>query len=176
MVPYRYSESLGTIFNKNTIEDFRGCDKTALMQAEGDRVIAAIKSGDWIGKPGLRTRFMILSYADLKKFDFYYCFGFPSPLYGNSILLESESVLNVTALDQATTKDTDLSFCAFKWDKEENTFTYKSLSDIISKTDPDASLQDEDLNTFYFAFSDPSTNDKPGWPLRVFIAALLHSW
>lgn len=145
------------------------------MQAEGDKVVQSIKSGDWLKDPSLLTRFLVLSYADLKKFDFYYCFGFPAPLYENASLLVDGGAapLNATALAEATKDraDLDLSFCVFKWTEEQ--FVYKPLTDLIGHGDLSA---DDDLASIFFAFSDPSTNEKPGWPLRVFIAALLHSW
>lgn len=182
MVPYRCSRTHGTIFNKNTIEEFRGCDKNGLMQVEGDRVTVSIRSGDWIDDPSLLRRFLVLSFACLKKFDFYYCFGFPAPLYDNVTVVVDNAAsrpLNVNALGAAITDlaDADLSFCVFQQEEEEEErFTYKPLCQLISKTDSAGNFAGADLESIYFAFSDPSTNEKPGWPLRVFIAALLHSW
>lgn len=175
VAPYRYLKCKGMIYNKNTIEEFRGCDKNALMQTQGNTVADIIKSGDWIRDPSQLNSFLILSYADLKKFDFCYCFAFPAPLYDNAIHLEADpTALDVTRLEEATREipGIDLSFCAFERDGNSGGFLYRRLEDVQAKSVADG----ESLGRLYFAFSDPSSNENPGWPLRVFIAALLQTW
>lgn len=170
--------SRGTIHNKNTIEEFRECDKTELLRVEGDLIARAIKSGDWIRDPLLLNRFLVISYSDLKKYNFYYCFGFPTPIYGNVTVAEDESpiVLNVTELIEATKDDPANSpFSIFIRDNATNEMRRKSIQDLIKTDDREGNFKDADLTTTYFAFSDPATGDKPGWPLRIFIAALLNS-
>lgn len=176
-VPQNYCQSSGAIYNKNTIEEFRGCDKNALMRTEGERIAEAIKSGDWVNDSSPLIRFLVLSYADLKSFDFYYCFGFPAPMYDNSHMMENGASFDLAALLEAN-KETpvDVPFCIISWDPEKNRFTWQSLSKCINTNERASNFRDADLNNLYFAFTDPSADTQPGWPLRVYIAALLHSW
>lgn len=147
------------------------------MQDEGKRLTELIRSGDWIQDPSQLVRFLIISFADLKKFNFYYCFGYPAPLYENSHIVNEENPLNTQALIQSVEDQSlDLTLCIFSWNADSSQFTYRPLSEFINPTNPNGNFQDVDLTTIFFGFADPSSNDKPGWPLRVFIAALLHSW
>lgn len=57
--------------------------------------------------------------------------------------------------------------------KKDDSITVYPLSKVFNPTD---SVQNElniDRDMTYFAFSDPSFGDNPGWPLRLFLAALL---
>lgn len=53
----------GTLHNKNTIEDFKNCDKNILLQKEGERIWEHIKNGDCINNPSLLTSFVLLSFG-----------------------------------------------------------------------------------------------------------------
>lgn len=53
----------GSIVNKNKLEDFKQCDKKALITEEGQLIADDILSGRWLKKPSLLARFFILSYA-----------------------------------------------------------------------------------------------------------------
>lgn len=147
------------------------------MRTEGEKIAEAIKSGDWVSDPSLLTRFLVLSYADLKTFDFYYCFGFPAPLYNNSHMTVNGAPFDLNALLEAT-KETTLNepFCVFLRDPESSRWTCQSLCKCINAKDRAGNFRDVDLSNIYFAFMDPSASSQPGWPLRVFLAALLHSW
>lgn len=53
----------GAIFNKNKIEDFKTCDKMALICDEGRLIWDDIVSGRCLHTPSLFTRFIVLSFA-----------------------------------------------------------------------------------------------------------------
>lgn len=138
------------------------------MQAEADKVIAVIKSGEWMDDPSLLVRFLILSYADLKKFDFYYCFGFPAPLYEHAKVLPIEEGCGLDVAELAELVDEkDPLICGFIKGKDGK-LEKKPIREIVM-------ANEQDQNCVYYAFNDPSNDDRPGWPLRVIIAALLHS-
>lgn len=44
----------------------------------------------------------------------------------------------------------------------------KTLEDFMKNE-----ISQNDLEHIYFVFTDPSSGDNPGWPLRLFMAALL---
>ncbi|KAL8800845.1 MAG: hypothetical protein Q9223_007207 [Gallowayella weberi] len=79
----------GMIKNVNTIEDYRNLDKTAILTQAGRTIWDAIKDGTIYSCPSLLASFLVLSYADLKKYKFTYLFGFPA--------LHSEPQWRVTA-------------------------------------------------------------------------------
>lgn len=58
-----YFVSHGVLHNKNTIEEFRNCDKVALMNDEGRKIWQSITDGSCIDNPSLFVRFFVLSFA-----------------------------------------------------------------------------------------------------------------
>lgn len=65
-----YFVSHGILYNKNTIEDFKNCDKAALMNEEGRKIWESIRNGSCIENPSLFVRFFVLSFAVSKYLDF----------------------------------------------------------------------------------------------------------
>ncbi|KXN84928.1 Ubiquitin-like modifier-activating enzyme ATG7 [Leucoagaricus sp. SymC.cos] len=65
----------GSLKNFNTIEEFKGADKSALFNAHAqkiwDQVLATRDSSPL-------TSFLLISFADLKKYKYYYWFAFPA--------------------------------------------------------------------------------------------------
>ena len=72
------AEAHGSVLCVNTLEDFKGLDRKALLLAEAERVWADILSGAAEGDPSLLTRFLLVCYADLKRFAFYYWLAVPA--------------------------------------------------------------------------------------------------
>ncbi|KAL8779871.1 MAG: hypothetical protein Q9213_006741 [Squamulea squamosa] len=68
----------GMIKNVNTIEAYRNLDKTAILTQAGRTIWDAIRDGTIYSCPSLLASFVVLSYADLKKYKFTYLFGFPA--------------------------------------------------------------------------------------------------
>eukprot|EP00850_Spirogloea_muscicola_P009336 SM000052S17728 [mRNA] locus=s52:323003:328039:- [translate_table: standard] len=68
----------GSLHNTNTLEGFRGADRAALLRAAAEQIWADIQSGAAEDRPSLLLRFLLLSFADLKKWGFYYWFAFPA--------------------------------------------------------------------------------------------------
>ncbi|PYH84944.1 E1-like protein-activating [Aspergillus uvarum CBS 121591] len=76
--PSGYYRAEGTIKNVNTIEEYMNTDRARLLQQSGDLVSNAIRDGSIYSCPALLSSFIILSYADLKKYKFHYWFAFPA--------------------------------------------------------------------------------------------------
>ena len=72
----------GTIRNLNTIEDYRALDKAALIHSAGRQIWDAINDREGTGTiyddPSLLSSFLIICFADLKKYRFSYWFAFPA--------------------------------------------------------------------------------------------------
>ena len=77
-VPAGYYRAEGMIKNTNTIEDYRNLDKVQMLQQAGRTVWDAINDGSIFSCPSLLASFLVLSYADLKKYRFSYWFAFPA--------------------------------------------------------------------------------------------------
>lgn len=60
--------------------------------------------------------------------------------------------------------------------KQSNDFIFKSLASEIDQNNKIDNFKETNLENIYFCFSDPSPNDNAGWPLRLFLLALLYYW
>ncbi|KAM3514309.1 hypothetical protein MY11210_001984 [Beauveria gryllotalpidicola] len=76
--PLGTARAEGIIRNVNTLEDFKNMDKTAMLKTAGRQIWDAINDGTIYSVPSLLSSFVILSYADLKKYKFTYWFAFPA--------------------------------------------------------------------------------------------------
>jgi ubiquitin-like modifier-activating enzyme ATG7 len=74
----RSSLAHGTLVITNTMEDFKMADKAHLITESGRKVWEAIVSGRAIDDPSLLTQFFLITFADLKKYHYYYWFAFPA--------------------------------------------------------------------------------------------------
>ncbi|XP_046676667.1 ubiquitin-like modifier-activating enzyme ATG7 [Homalodisca vitripennis] len=66
----------GYHLNMNTSDSFKKHDKMKMLDDYGRRLRAAISSGEAIHCPSLLVNFIVLTFADLKKYHFYYWFAF----------------------------------------------------------------------------------------------------
>ncbi|KAK5949069.1 Autophagy protein 7 [Knufia fluminis] len=96
-----YYVANGTIKNVNTIEDYRRLDKVALLNAAGRQIWDAIndKDGTIYECPGLLASFIVICFADLKKYRFSYWFGFPALVLEVGWTPVVESRANASASD-----------------------------------------------------------------------------
>nr|VWO94440.1 Ubiquitin-like modifier-activating enzyme ATG7 (ATG12-activating enzyme E1 ATG7) (Autophagy-related protein 7) [Ganoderma boninense] len=65
----------GSLKNFNTIEDFKNADKTALFGALADEIWTSITVDR---SAALLNRFLVITFADLKKYKYFYWFAFPA--------------------------------------------------------------------------------------------------
>uniref|UniRef100_A0A1B0BU60 Ubiquitin-like modifier-activating enzyme Atg7 N-terminal domain-containing protein n=1 Tax=Glossina palpalis gambiensis TaxID=67801 RepID=A0A1B0BU60_9MUSC len=73
-------KAYSTIYNKNTLEKFKTTDKISLLQQEGSKLVEKFRTDIILKDPSRLAGFFILSFADLKNYNYYYWFGFSSPL------------------------------------------------------------------------------------------------
>ncbi|RVX68929.1 Ubiquitin-like modifier-activating enzyme atg7 [Exophiala mesophila] len=83
-VPANHYRAEGIIRNLNTIEEYKSIDKLQLIQHAGRTIWEAINDGTIYSCPSLLASFLILSYADLKKYKFHYWFAFPAIVQNSS--------------------------------------------------------------------------------------------
>ncbi|CAH0718246.1 unnamed protein product, partial [Brenthis ino] len=168
----------GTLMNKNTIEDFKSIDKASLLNSIGEVIRANIQMMSWIDNPSSLLNFFILSFADLKKFHYYYWFAFPSPNQP-TVCLKKKTIISTDFTQEhllqisQSHKLLDTSQKSFFIiTKDNNQVNVVPLSKALDKNKVN-SPNSLDLSKTYFAFSDPSNSENPGWPLRILLAALL---
>ncbi|EXJ53952.1 autophagy-like protein 7 [Cladophialophora yegresii CBS 114405] len=77
-VPAGFYRAEGIIRNFNTVEEYRNIDKLAMIQQAGKTIWDAINDGTIYSCPSLLASFLVLSFADLKKYKFNYWFAFPA--------------------------------------------------------------------------------------------------
>jgi ubiquitin-like modifier-activating enzyme ATG7 len=77
-VPAGFYRAEGIIRNFNTVEEYRNIDKLAMIQQAGKTIWDAINDGTIYSCPSLLASFLVLSFADLKKYKFNYWFVFPA--------------------------------------------------------------------------------------------------
>ncbi|KAJ1923889.1 Autophagy protein 7 [Tieghemiomyces parasiticus] len=69
---------MGQLYNANTIEDFVAMNRAARLQQAGNRLWLDITQGQCWTRPQLLNPFVMLSFADLKKYRYYYRCAFPA--------------------------------------------------------------------------------------------------
>ena len=84
----------GELLNVNTSGDFKALDKNALLQSLGDRLLGDIASGAAEIDPSALSRFVVLSFADLKTHAYLYWFAFPA-LTCPATVLAHQPLVNV---------------------------------------------------------------------------------
>ncbi|NXW28973.1 ATG7 enzyme, partial [Phaetusa simplex] len=62
-IPAHCCPAFGTLYNTNTFETFKSCDKKSLLEKEANEIWEAIKSGAALENPMLLNRFLLLTFA-----------------------------------------------------------------------------------------------------------------
>ncbi|XP_071960528.1 ubiquitin-like modifier-activating enzyme ATG7 [Antedon mediterranea] len=178
-IPPHCFPSNGTLFNTNTVDDFKNLDKKILLQDAAQQMWDDIVSGRAISDPRLLSKFLLLTYADLKKYQYYYWFAFPAICQIEGARLIGQPVL----LDQhwAESKVDSFKSAYDAFSKEHPGIGFF----IIKESDDGFSLSPPKCWKEYFnnqkkvsiGFCDPCTlESNPGWPLRNYLALISYHW
>ncbi|KAJ8482112.1 hypothetical protein ONZ45_g15064 [Pleurotus djamor] len=151
----------GTLKNFNTIEDFKAADKSTLFNHEADAIWESIiRNKD----TSMLTRFLVISYADLKKYKYYYWFAFPA--FASKPAWEIEDRGWVSIEEEFAQDELEGIFNALK--TSHTSFFVINSKKTVSGIDTFA-----DESSPVVAFIDPSASpSNPGWPLRNLLAYL----
>ncbi|KAI2640241.1 hypothetical protein GGS21DRAFT_505847 [Xylaria nigripes] len=185
-VPANAARAEGIIRNTNTMEAFRQVDKVGILTNAARQIWDAINDGTIYSVPSLLSSYIILSYADLKKYRMTYWFGFPTlpsePAWERIGDLQRLTPAESTALvDRVGTWRYSVDnreygfFLAKKVRGKRSTANLDNPSEDIGYTWEVGSLRAFENGFFlgipkedrYVAFVDPSTYvEHPAWPLR----------
>uniref|UniRef100_A0A096LQD5 Ubiquitin-like modifier-activating enzyme ATG7 n=1 Tax=Poecilia formosa TaxID=48698 RepID=A0A096LQD5_POEFO len=179
--PARCCPALGMLYNTNTLDAFKAADKKALLEKEAKEIWEAIQSGAALKNPSVLCRFILLTFADLKKYHFYYWFCFPALCFPEAlkiiqppvILEEVFSPKQISALQEAYD-----SLCIKRGITAVPFFLMKYTDDAVHM----ALLEDweaffTDTKKVTVGVYDPCTlSQHPGWPLRNLLVLLAKQW
>ena len=179
--------SHGSLYNSNTIEDFKTFDHKNMLNNEAKLVWDAIVSREAVAKPHLLVRFLLLTHADLKKFIFHYWFAFPAFIHSPSFTFDpgcSGSLEAVKSKEYIESLQNSVDLYCEKNRRLPAFFLIcnRYAEDINTNELKIYSLEQfeflfEEGFKFVFGMSDPSTiPDYPGWPLRNFLTLISYHW
>uniref|UniRef100_A0A452UU31 Ubiquitin-like modifier-activating enzyme ATG7 n=1 Tax=Ursus maritimus TaxID=29073 RepID=A0A452UU31_URSMA len=180
--PARCCPAVGTLFNTNTLEAFKAADKKLLLEQAADEIWEAIKSGAALENPVLLNKFLLLTFADLKKYHFYYWFCFPAlclpesiPLIQGPVGLDQRfSPKQIQALERAyddlcqTEGVPALPYFLIKYDEN---MVLVSLLQHYSDF-----FQDQRTKITIGVYDPCNLAQHPGWPLRNLLVLAAHRW
>ncbi|KAK7794339.1 hypothetical protein R5R35_011274 [Gryllus longicercus] len=180
--PLNTMGAYGALLNKNTIESFKSTDKMALLKEHGMKMVESIKSGEALMNPALLTRFLLLTFSDLKKYRFYHWFAFPAfsvPNANINIVSPPKKLTDVFTKHQLQALY-EKYFTIPEWTQkvaficEVNELTTKCYSLTEVKTLFSKS-NNAKVNEIYLVISDPSTlPQNPGWTPRNILHMLAY--
>ncbi|KAI8816302.1 uncharacterized protein EV422DRAFT_546234 [Fimicolochytrium jonesii] len=167
----------GTLQNTNTIEEFKNLDKNEAFQNAARQIWEDIVSGRAVEDPALLTRFVLLTFADLKKYKYTYWFGFPALLPTEPYLLDAAP----RPLDEVFSKQKIEALREQHRAKPLNFFLVGDSGDSGDDIKLYELKEWERVNAGQanpvVGFVDPSgLTDNPGWPLRNFLLLLTQRW
>lgn len=181
--PSKWScSAVGTLINTNTVEEFRNRDKQEILKASATVLWDAIISNSALENPSILTSFLMFTFADLKKYHYYYWFAFPAftlpktiplikqPRCLSAILTDKQIALLLLACEGL---GTDVHQGFFTFTQYGNEFGIHPLGDYPHIRTA-ARGTDKDV---FLAFSDPCTlPHNPGWPLRNLLTLVALKW
>lgn len=148
-------------------QEFRDCNKKDLLDKVGREIFASISSGEAVADPSLLSKFVLLTFADLKTYKFMYWLGVPAVLPDTPFTFKSFRSLQDV--------DRQLSLSLY------SNLMKSSLSDLQSIfAIKDGSLltlsqawpQRHDPSLYFVIPDASSTSESFGWTVRNFLALL----
>ncbi|KAJ7947078.1 ubiquitin-like modifier-activating enzyme atg7 [Quillaja saponaria] len=171
----------GTLYNTNTVESFHALDKLNLLKAEAKKIWDDIQTGKAVEDSAVLSRFLVISFADLKKWSFHYWFAFPALMLDPPAALVD---LKPASWWLSTAEVESVSAACNEWRSSSSTadvpFFLVSVapnSHATVKHLKDWEACQSDADKLLFGFYDPChLPNNPGWPLRNFLALIFSRW
>ncbi|OJJ04583.1 hypothetical protein ASPVEDRAFT_54722 [Aspergillus versicolor CBS 583.65] len=200
-VPPSYYRAEGIIKNVNTVEEYANIDKIGMLRQSGKTIWDAIDDGTIYSCPSLLSSFIVISYADLKKYKFHYWFAFPAlhsdpswiPLEDRNVktgLKSAES--RGTATELPSTENSTLAEAVQEWargvdSRQRGFFLAQRIRaheghPVSWRIAPLSSYEDgffesAEFEDCFTCFADPSNyEESPGWMLRNLLILVRRRW
>ncbi|KAK1558709.1 hypothetical protein Q3G72_023034 [Acer saccharum] len=171
----------GILYNTNTLESFHAIDKLSLLKEEAKKIWEDIHSGKAVDDSRLLSRFLLISFADLKKWSFRYWFAFPAlVLDPPATLVDLRPASKWFSLQEAES----VSAACNEWRNSSLTADVPFFLVSIA-ADSQATIRhlkdweacQGDGQKLLFGFYDPChLQNNPGWPLRNYLALIFSRW
>ncbi|KAI4296917.1 hypothetical protein L6164_036834 [Bauhinia variegata] len=171
----------GILYNTNTVESFHALDKHNLLKEEARKIWDDIQTGKAVEDSAVLSRFLLISFADLKKWNFHYWFAFPALM-----LDPPANVVNLKPASQwlSLEEAESLSTACNEWRSSRSTadvpfflVSIDSNSRATVRHLKDWEACQSDAQKILFGFYDPChLPNNPGWPLRNFLALISARW
>ncbi|KAF8597544.1 ubiquitin-like conjugating enzyme [Ceratobasidium sp. AG-I] len=176
----------GNLKNYNTIEEFKAADKSALFNELADELWSNMHSETALTNLDYLNKFFMLTFADLKKYKFFYWFAFPAFVSKPAWEIDTKGWLSaeeqlgrqsLISIQASLTKlpATTTSHPAYfiarpsKTNSEDAPFETTTISEWVNF------FKDVPNDKRILGFVDPSANPQsPGWPLRNLLT-LVHT-
>ncbi|CAL8355647.1 unnamed protein product [Gadus morhua 'NCC'] len=179
--PARCCPAVGTLYNTNTLDAFKTTDKKGLLEKQAQEIWDAIQSGAAMKDPSVLCKFLLLTFADLKKYHFYYWFCFPALCFPEGIkILQQPSLLQ----DVFSAKQIEALQGAYDGLCSQSGTTAVPYF-LVRYTDEGVQVAPlAEWETFLtnkkkvtVGVYDPCTlSQHPGWPLRNLLILLAYQW
>ncbi|XP_015921791.1 ubiquitin-like modifier-activating enzyme ATG7 [Parasteatoda tepidariorum] len=167
----------GTLINTNTIEDFKLKDKKDLLRSVGQKIWKSITDESALENPTNLQSLVCLTFAELKKYHFYYWIGFPALVYPRVTKCgEIRGIYDYFSSEQVTQ-------ILNSYDSLE--LSHKTAFLICKKSNDECCVSElkhyreikNSCSQILVGFTDPSSLEKyPGWPLRNLLALVAYHW
>ncbi|KAJ9136048.1 hypothetical protein P3X46_033162 [Hevea brasiliensis] len=171
----------GILYNTNTLEAYHALDKKSLLKEEAKKIWEDIHTGKAVEDSAVLLRFLLISFADLKKWSFHYWFAFPALVFDPPV-----TVVELKPASQwFTSEEADsVSVACNGWRNSSLTagvpfflVCIASNSHATIRHLKDWEACQGDGRKVLFGFYDPChLPNNPGWPLRNFLALICSRW
>ncbi|KAJ8552033.1 hypothetical protein K7X08_028476 [Anisodus acutangulus] len=171
----------GILLNTNTLESFYALDKQSLLKAEAKKIRDGIYSGKVEEDSSVLIRFLVISFADLKKWSFHYWFAFPA-----LVLDPPAALVNLKPASRCFTSEEaeSLSRACNEWRSTSSTadmpfflVSIGSSSIVTLRHIREWEACQNNGQKVLFGFYDPChLPSNPGWPLRNYLAYICSRW
>ncbi|KAL6298925.1 E1-like protein-activating [Sparassis latifolia] len=168
-LPHNSVSVSGLFKNYNTIEEFKAADKTALFNQVAEEIWESI----FVDRSTAQlSRFILITFADLKKYKYYYWFAFPAFVAKPAWEIERDWQPAEEEFD-----DTSLAVIQSLLHASPRAFfllrTTSGNPEIAPIEEYDTFFANVPADRRTVAFLDPSAQpSNPGWPLRNLLAYL----
>lgn len=162
----------GYLVNFNSSKNFKECNKNDLIEKYGNVISSDIRSGKTLKNPNLLNLFILVTFVNLKTYEFIYWFAFPAlsninfELISDPVPLDHSFTENqINALLNSHNSLSDENKGAFAVELSTDKLTCITIEKYIEMRNNDSS------ENMYLCFLDPSSEiNCPGWPLRNLLA------
>lgn len=176
-IPTRCFQSHGLLYNMNTVDKFKDCNHKELLDNTGQMIWDDIKNNRIADDPSLLSRFLLLTFADLKKYVFYYWFSFPSLCMPVDVTMDIDPIPLHIKFSEKQISDLTRAYDQFQNSLENYTGYFIIVQSQSSFIVDHLKNHEKYSEKIMFGFADPCTLDaNPGWPLRNYLIYISYHW